>query len=93
VDTVCKVRLYQPYEEALITPFQNPNDRHNYLINLPRVISKFKQGDICKVVKRGHPFYGKTIKVYYASADYIECEFGRYLFVLTQKDLKWVNRT
>ena len=88
-----KIRLYNPPEDGVVRQFDDPWKRFDYLRNFPKKPSKFKQGDICKVINKKSKFYGKTAKVNFASGDYIEVYIGNIGIVLKEKDLKWIRHS
>src|SRR5690242_9693176 len=88
-----RVRLYAPPEQDVVRPFDDPWRRFHYLSNLKPQPSKFKEGDVCIVLKKDCKFYRHIAKVRFASGDHIECIVGRHMFVLKQRDLKWLGQS
>lgn len=92
MDSALSLRIFRPkiqiYRADVIRPLDNPWERFQWLRRHKPKPSKFKAGDICKIVKKGDPFKGKTGEVYYASGDHIEVLIGRYKLTYRQKDLK-----
>ena len=88
-----RIRLYRPPEDGVVRPFDDPWKRFEYLQNFPKKPSKFKQGDICKVVNKKSKFYGKLVRVTFASGDYIEGYVGNTGTAFKEKDLLWIRHS
>lgn len=69
---------------------ENLEERFRYLQNLKPGPCKFKQGDVCKVIKQSHPLFGQNVQVNYANGNLIEAHYKAKILYFKPEDLEWI---